>query len=354
MTRCLIVLMCLCATANAGGYSGLVASKPDYAALSSARPDYTALTDSEIPDAPLRDDTLSVVAPLAEPERATPPPAPPAPSKPTRHRSRDTVYGWSPTWCAACPTWKRMDTSRLPFDLVWNNQEAPGATANLTYPAFTVTGSDGQSNYWWGLTSLDGLERTWRNAQGTASATSAEAAPTPHAEVRYGLALLNLKPGMTLDDIGAGDGRVVIEAAKTYGIRATGIEIDPARAAGARRAAHDAGLSEVEIVEGDAREIDLHGDVAFVYLFPELLAELRPKLVKYDRVVSYMHAIPGLAMQKSGNFYVWNGKPPQPVAQQQQATRTSTYGLYNWHCGDRGCDMCNRNAAERRAYGMVL
>src|SRR5690606_34441159 len=55
--------------------------------------------------------------------------------------------------------------------------------------------------------------------------------PTSMARVRAMLQMAQLAPGETLYDLGAGDGRIIITAAREFGAQAVGIEIDPLRAA---------------------------------------------------------------------------------------------------------------------------
>ena len=82
-------------------------------------------------------------------------------------------------------------------------------------------------------------------------------------------------------DLGSGDGRIVIAAAREVGARGVGIEINPQRVAEARRKAAEAGVAgRVEFRIGDVFETDLR-DATIVTLF--LLAELRPGA----RVLSY-------------------------------------------------------------------
>lgn len=103
--------------------------------------------------------------------------------------------------------------------------------------------------------------------------------------------------GVTKDDIvydlGSGDGRIPITAAKEYGARGVGIEIDPELVAKARAKAQTAGVAErVEFRQGDLFEADL-GDATVValYLWPEMNVKLRPKLLRQldpgDRIVSH-------------------------------------------------------------------
>src|SRR5262245_31329631 len=68
-------------------------------------------------------------------------------------------------------------------------------------------------------------------AQGTAPARSPDVpfVPTPQNVVEGMLKLAEVKKGDILYDLGSGDGRMVITAAKLYGVRGTGIDIDPQR-----------------------------------------------------------------------------------------------------------------------------
>lgn len=76
-------------------------------------------------------------------------------------------------------------------------------------------------------------------------------------------------------DVGCGDGRIVIEAARTIGCRAIGIEQSPQLAALARESADSAGVADrVSIVDGDARNIDV-GQVDVVLLFLPMVVAVR-------------------------------------------------------------------------------
>lgn len=104
--------------------------------------------------------------------------------------------------------------------------------------------------------------------------------PTPHAVVEAMLQLAEVRANDVLYDLGAGDGRIVIAAARRYGIRAVGIELDARMVAEARANVARAGLAErVEIRQGDALAVDL-GDASVVtlFLFPEINERLAPKL----------------------------------------------------------------------------
>lgn len=104
--------------------------------------------------------------------------------------------------------------------------------------------------------------------------------PTPLPVVEAMLRLAELHEGDVLYDLGAGDGRIVIAAARRSGVRAVGIELDARKVARARANVARAGLEgRVEIRQGDVLEADLGGaSVVTLFLFPELNARLAPKL----------------------------------------------------------------------------
>lgn len=69
--------------------------------------------------------------------------------------------------------------------------------------------------------------------------------PTPQPVVEAMLAMAAVKPGDVLYDLGSGDGRIPITAARNHGVRGTGIEIDPVRTDEANRNAARAGVSHL-------------------------------------------------------------------------------------------------------------
>jgi SAM-dependent methyltransferase len=104
--------------------------------------------------------------------------------------------------------------------------------------------------------------------------------PTPPAVVQAMLRLADVRTGDVLYDLGAGDGRIVIAAARRYGVRAVGIELDARKVAEARANVARAGLAgRVEIRHGDIFDADLsQASVVTLFLFPEINARLAPKL----------------------------------------------------------------------------
>ena len=105
--------------------------------------------------------------------------------------------------------------------------------------------------------------------------------PTPQEVVEDMLRLVDVKKGDVLYDLGSGDGRIPITAAKMYGIRAVGIDIDPQRIAEAQENAKKAGVTHlVEFRQADLFTSDFkEASVITLYLLPELNVKLRPKLL---------------------------------------------------------------------------
>ncbi|MCD6041443.1 MAG: putative methylase family [Burkholderiales bacterium] len=104
--------------------------------------------------------------------------------------------------------------------------------------------------------------------------------PTPHEVVDDMLRLANVKKGDVLYDLGSGDGRIAIAAAKRYGVRAVGIDIDPERIREARENARKAGVTNlVEFRQEDLFKTDFReATVVTLYLLPDLNVKLRPRL----------------------------------------------------------------------------
>jgi ribosomal protein L11 methylase PrmA len=104
--------------------------------------------------------------------------------------------------------------------------------------------------------------------------------PTPHEVVEDMLRLANVRKGDVLYDLGSGDGRIAITAAKKYGIKAVGIDIDPERIREANENARKAGVANlVEFRQQDLFKADFReATVVTLYLLPDLNVKLRPRL----------------------------------------------------------------------------
>ncbi len=120
---------------------------------------------------------------------------------------------------------------------------------------------------------------------------------TPYPVVEAMLRLAEVRPGDVVYDLGCGDGRIVIEAARSFGATGVGIDIDPRRIEEANAAARRAGVSgRVRFAVQDLFKADFSAaNVLTLYLFPELNAKLLPKmrgeLKPGTRVVSHEFGI---------------------------------------------------------------
>src|SRR5690348_10319509 len=94
------------------------------------------------------------------------------------------------------------------------------------------------------------------------------------------LALAGTRADDYVVDLGSGDGRIVIAAARRFGARGLGIELDEALVRKSRDNARRAGVSgRVQFVQGDVLTADFSGaSVVTLYLLPELIGKLQPRL----------------------------------------------------------------------------
>jgi precorrin-6B methylase 2 len=117
--------------------------------------------------------------------------------------------------------------------------------------------------------------------------------PTPQEVVDRMLELAQVKKGDVVYDLGSGDGRIVVTAAKKYGVKAIGFEIDPERIKESHENIKKAGVGQlVEIRQQDIRTVDLsQASVLTMYLLPEVNLMIRPNIWKHmkpgSRVVSH-------------------------------------------------------------------
>ncbi len=117
--------------------------------------------------------------------------------------------------------------------------------------------------------------------------------PTPQEVVDRMLELAQVKKGDVVYDLGSGDGRIVVTAAKKYGVKAIGFEIDPQRIKESHENIKKAGVENlVEIRQQDIRTVDLApASVLTMYLLPEVNLMIRPNIWKQmkpgSRVVSH-------------------------------------------------------------------
>jgi cyclopropane fatty-acyl-phospholipid synthase-like methyltransferase len=144
--------------------------------------------------------------------------------------------------------------------------------------------------------------------------------PTRLARIRKALKLVDLQPGEMLFDLGAGDGRVLIMAAREFGARAVGIEIGPLQCLVTwLRAVFNGLTGQIRIRRKDYYKVDLkEADVVYTYLTSAKAARLAPQLERQlrpgARVVAVSADIPGWQPEKYDDqelIFVYH-MPPTP------------------------------------------
>jgi SAM-dependent methyltransferase len=134
-------------------------------------------------------------------------------------------------------------------------------------------------------------------AQGDATFVYDPYVPTPQAIVERMLSLAEVGADDLVVDLGSGDGRIVITAARRFGARGLGVEIDRSLIAAAKTAARELGVADrVSFVARDLHEVDLReATVLTLYLLPETNRKLLPKILAEmpagARVVSHRFAV---------------------------------------------------------------
>lgn len=121
---------------------------------------------------------------------------------------------------------------------------------------------------------------------------------TPDDIVTAMLDLAEVSDRDTVYDLGSGDGRIILAAARERGARAVGIEIDPKLVECSRAAIQTAGLTKkVQVIRGDIFKEDIRpATVLTLYLLPDVNERLRPQLETLrpgTRIVSHMFSIKG-------------------------------------------------------------
>lgn len=135
--------------------------------------------------------------------------------------------------------------------------------------------------------------------------------PTPHPVVEAMLRLAKVSPTDVVYDLGSGDGRIPIAAARAHGARGVGIELDGRMIQRARCHAREAGMERlVEFRLEDLFRADLRdATVVTLFLFPEMNRRLLPKLLAElppgTRIVSHRFGLgdwpPERTVEVSGN-----------------------------------------------------
>lgn len=135
--------------------------------------------------------------------------------------------------------------------------------------------------------------------------------PTPHDVVDRMLELARVKKTDVLYDLGCGDGRIVVAAAKKFGCRAVGFDIDPQRVQEALENVKKNNVQHlVTIREADIFELDLRpANVITLYLLPSLNVRLIPQLEKLapnSRIVSYSFDMRGIEPDEIAKIEIGN------------------------------------------------
>ena len=132
--------------------------------------------------------------------------------------------------------------------------------------------------------------------------------PTPHEVVEVMLRLVDLKKDDIVYDLGCGDGRIVIAAAKKAGVKAYGFDIDPAMVEKSTQNVKKENLENLITIEhADVFELDLSGaSVITLYLLPRLNVKLIPQLEKLkpgSRIVSHDFDMEGIQPDVEATVY---------------------------------------------------
>jgi SAM-dependent methyltransferase len=144
--------------------------------------------------------------------------------------------------------------------------------------------------------------------------------PTPQPVVERMLELAGVGKDDLVYDLGSGDGRIPITAARRYGARGVGIDIDPKRIAESRANARKAGVTgRVSFRNEDLFEADFSdATVVTLFLYPDLNRRLRPRLLAElkpgTRVVSYWHDMGNWQPERTveaeqASIYLWTIPP---------------------------------------------
>ena len=147
--------------------------------------------------------------------------------------------------------------------------------------------------------------------------------PTPEKVVERMLEVAKVGPNDVVYDLGSGDGRIVIAAAKNHGARGVGIDIDPERVREARDNASRAGVANrVEFREGNLFDANIsEATVVTIYLLSGINMKLRPKLLAElkpgTRIVSHQFDMgtwkPERKVELNGRtIYLWTIPPRKP------------------------------------------
>lgn len=131
--------------------------------------------------------------------------------------------------------------------------------------------------------------------------------PTPQEVVDKMLALADVRPGEVVYDLGCGDGRIPVTAAKKYGVRAWGFDINPVRVKESLENVEKNNVQNLVTIKlQDIFELDLSkADVVTLYLLPQLNVKLIPQLDKLKpgcRIVSHDFNMEGVRPKREVTY----------------------------------------------------
>jgi len=147
--------------------------------------------------------------------------------------------------------------------------------------------------------------------------------PTSEEAVKAMLKLADVKKSDVVYDLGCGDGRIVIAAAKEYGARGVGIDINPERIQQAEANAKKAGVEElVRFEENDLFDADIHqATVVTLFLLGSVNLRLRPKLLRELK--------PGTRIV-SNTFDMGDWTPDKEMSVGDASEESFSHRLYLW------------------------
>jgi cyclopropane fatty-acyl-phospholipid synthase-like methyltransferase len=158
--------------------------------------------------------------------------------------------------------------------------------------------------------------------------------PSPMLVVERMLQLAEVRKDDILYDLGSGDGRIVIEAAKKFGVKGVGVDLNPTLVEQARRRAAEEGVSHlVEFRAADGLTVDIsQATVVTLYMFKWFNNQMRPKLQRLkpgSRVVAHDFDIdewkptkieyvnpaedPSAELNEPRTLFLWKVEPQAPA-----------------------------------------
>jgi len=161
--------------------------------------------------------------------------------------------------------------------------------------------------------------------QGSKDASSSQIiyVPTPQNVVDKMLQMARVTKDDVVYDLGCGDGRVVITAARKYGAQGVGVDIDPVRIKESLANVQKEKVDQlVDIRQGDALKVsDLsRATVVVTYMLPEFMAKLKPILLRHlkpgTRIVAHDYPLPGWEAEETASVLA--------------STRPHAHSLYLW------------------------